>query len=232
MRPTSRTTILVQMGPLHEWRSEDKYLVEYAIQEELKLEMHIKELRAEHLDSHISVIVMREQLVAALLIVAIVPLTPGLVLQYEETVVIQKTNLTLQSGESYWTTFTLEPYAPHTTESDIDPIDSSITEPLIRIRIDSETRSLTILHRGDTRHSNSSFTPTSQSYTLNITNMGYIQEISVNLTITQTGEPPTNLFPPERILSEILLPVGLMVTIPLGALYGMIMLYKKRLASA
>jgi len=227
MRPTSRTTIPVEMRLLQEGRSKDKYLVE-----ELKLERHIKEQRAEHLDSHISVIVMREQLVAALLIVAIVPLTPGLLLQYEETVVIQKTNLTLQSGESYWTTFTLEPYAPHTTESDIDPIDPSIAEPLIRIRIDSETRSLTILHRGDRRHSNSSFTPTSQSYTLNITNMGYIQEISVNFTITQTGEPPTNLFPPERVLSEILLPVGLMVAIPLGALYGMIMLYKKRLAGA
>ncbi len=232
MRPTSRTTIPVQMRPLHEGRSEDKYLVEHAIQEELKLERHIKEVRAEHSSSHTSVIVMRELLVAALLIVAIAPLTPGLVLQYEETVVIQKTNLTLQSGESYWTTFTLEPYAPHTTESDIDPIDPSIAEPLIRIRIDSETHSKTILHRGDTRHSNSSFTPTSQSYTLNITNMGYIREISVNFTITQTGEPPTNLFPPERVLSEILLPVGLMVAIPLGALYGIIMLCKKRLASA
>jgi hypothetical protein len=118
MRPTSRTTIPVQMRPLHEGRSEDKYLVEHAIQEELKLERHIKEVRAEHSSSHTSVIVMRELLVAALLIVAIAPLTPGLVLQYEETVVIQKTNLTLQSGESYWTTFTLEPYAPHTTESD------------------------------------------------------------------------------------------------------------------
>jgi hypothetical protein len=60
--------------------------------------------------------------------------------------------------------------------------------------------------------------------------LGCIQEISVNLTITQTGEPPTNLFSPEKVLSEILLPVGLMVAIPLGALYGMIMLYRKRLA--
>lgn len=196
------------------------------------VERHIKEVRAEHPSSHISVIVMREQLVAALLIAAIAPLTPGLVVQYAETVVIQKTNLTLQSGESYWTTFILEPYAPHIIESDIDPIDPSIAEPLIRIRIDSETRAKTILHRGDTRHSNSSFTPTIELHTLNITNMGYIQEISVNFTITQTGEPPTNLFPPERVLSEILLPVGLMVAIPLGALYGMIMLYKKRLADA
>ena len=57
-----------------------------------------------------------------------------------------------------------------------------------------------------------------------------IQEVGANLTITQTREPPTNLFSPERVLSEILLPVGLMAAIPLGALHGMIMLYRKRLA--
>jgi len=137
--------------------------------------------------------------------------------------------MVIPAEQSFWTEIVLQPYYQYQVISSIDPIDELIVDAIVRIKIDSDANSRTILHRGDVRYRNVSFIPRTESYTVNVTNMGFISIVTVNLSIIQTGEPTINPFSPELVVWRVIIPIGFMITIPLLVLYTSLVLYRKRL---
>ncbi len=151
------------------------------------------------------------------------------VAQTTDNPILQRTNLELTANQSFITRITLQPYSIYSIVSDIDPINTSIVDAIVRIRISSDTNSKTMLHRGDTRHRNSTFIPFSAYYTVNATNTGYIAIININLTITRIGGSTINPISPDIALLKIVLPLSLIAGIPLLILYLSLVLYRRRM---
>jgi hypothetical protein len=176
---------------------------------------------------NLSMISKREQI--AITVLTVIALPTGICVgQTTDNIILQRTNLELAANQSYATAIILQPYSTYSIVSDIDPINESIIDALVRIRISSDTNSRTMLHRGDTRHRNSTFIPFSAYYIVNVTNMGYISIISINLTIIRIGGPINNPISPDIALLMIILPLSLITGVPLLVLYLSLVLYRRQ----
>ena len=141
--------------------------------------------------------------------------------------VFSVTDLHLLSNQSYSVHVFLESNAPHNITSTINPVDPLMTELAIYVTIISERGSLQFGHRGDVQNRTVSFTPLSHLYTLEISNMGHINCVVVNLTIVQVGSPVTHYYPQEDLLL-LLFSVVILITFPVGVVVVILIIIKRR----
>ncbi|MFW9846560.1 MAG: hypothetical protein ACFFD6_07425, partial [Candidatus Thorarchaeota archaeon] len=131
--------------------------------------------------------------------------------------------------EVYQTTVAVEPHAPYRIVSDISPSVVATSEALVTIRLYSEWAlgGKGIVHRSDNEHRNATWTPKVTEYELNITNEGHLEEVSVNLTITQTGAPTISVVPGDDLISRAFVPLALIIVVPPALFAVTFVLYKK-----
>ncbi|TFH11661.1 MAG: hypothetical protein E4H14_00450 [Candidatus Thorarchaeota archaeon] len=167
------------------------------------------------------------QVIAGILLLIIFS-SGGVVAQTEENVILELTSISLQSERSFLTEIIFSPYETYRITSDIFPTDETIIEPLIRIRISSDTNSITRVHRGDSKYGNSTFVPYTHQYLVNVTNMGLLPVITFNLTILQTSDSRSNPFAQEIVLQNALIALVIITIIPLGIIYLGLVGFRKR----
>jgi hypothetical protein len=142
-------------------------------------------------------------------------LQPSVIAQEDEVVVLRIVNRHLFLNQTYRRHVVLMPYAPHTIESEIHPLFPTISDTILIVELDSELNGgMGFLHDGADRHHNTTFTPFTTDYEIEVTNTGYVDEIVFNLTVIQIGFPttPEPTFPVESLgllafLSSIAVPV-------------------------
>lgn len=138
-------------------------------------------------------------------------------------VVWEVNDLHLSKNETYTDSVSLEPYAPHRIEYHVREVNTTVEEPLLVIELNSDKGSTTMRVFHDSLQRNSSYTPRTSNYQLQISNRGYVDTI-LNLTINQTGEP----VPPTTIDIEhnIVPPLVLATLIPMVAGLSGILFYR------
>jgi hypothetical protein len=164
--------------------------------------------------------------VAIVLIIIIAPL--DIAGQNNEQIIFRITNRMVSLNEIRNSSILLESYAPHSIASSISPVQTITTDPLITIRIESETDGVIIYHYSDMLHSTSSFTPRNSQYQVEIKNNGHVDNVLVNLTIIQTGPANTTLNIPENDIIIIVISLLLISCVPIVLLTTTIILFKRR----
>lgn len=146
-----------------------------------------------------------------------------------EVVIFRVRDLTLVANEVYHTTISVEPHAPYRIVSDISPSMAETAEELVTMQLHSEWAlgGVSIIHRSDNGHMNVTWTPMVAEYELNITNWGHLEEVSVNLTITQTGAPTISVVPYDDLVSRAFVPLALIMVVPPALFAVTFVLYKK-----
>jgi hypothetical protein len=134
--------------------------------------------------------------------------------QNEDNTVLEIINLYLPKNETHDRPVTLVSYAPHELDYQVSPVNVTVSEALARIRLDSDEGSITLIVYHNTLHHNTSFTPRTSNFNLNIENEGYV-DISINFTITQIGDPITAFYSKEDVTSKVLIPSIIIIIIPL-----------------
>ncbi|MGV9170017.1 MAG: hypothetical protein ACOC38_08785 [Promethearchaeia archaeon] len=133
----------------------------------------------------------------------------------EEITVFHAVDISLAARENYRRNLVLVKNAPHRITANVRPKALDTSDVVVKIEITKDGNGRHILYRGDTPCVNTTFTPLYEDYILNITNMGVIDEVSVNMTITQTGSA-VEYSPLETIIriTPLLLGVSLLVMAP------------------
>lgn len=148
----------------------------------------------------------------------------------EGTVVLEITNMELDSNEFVLHPVTLEALATHEISASINANDSTITGSIVIIRMmeDGHNRK-SFWFSGNEPSKIEEWTPLSEHYIVNITSTDLMEQVRVNLTITQVGEPGYAEFDPDfDPLLDLFIPVLLVSLLPLGSIYLVLVLYKKR----
>ncbi|MHA2135452.1 MAG: hypothetical protein ACW99J_16450 [Candidatus Thorarchaeota archaeon] len=140
--------------------------------------------------------------VVVLLLLTAMSLQPSVIALEDEVVVLRIINRHVFMNQTYRRPVVLMPYSPHSIESEIHPLFPTISDTILIVELDSEMNGgIGFLHDGADRHHNTTFTPSTTDYEIEVTNTGYVDEIVFNLTITQTGFPstPEPTFPVESL---------------------------------
>ena len=152
--------------------------------------------------------------------------TPTIEAQDDDSIVFEITNLYLPKNETYSQHVSLVPYAPHNLEFEVSHVNTSISNTLATIWLHSDKGSIGLYVYHHTSHRNSSYTPRTSDFTLDIENKGYV-DIFINFTITQTGDQITAFYEPEDVKSEVIIPVVGFVILPIIIPIIIIALYRR-----
>lgn len=144
--------------------------------------------------------------------------------------VFRTRNLTLLADEVFNTMITVQPYALHEIASDVSTTNAVADEEIVTITLRSEWalggKGL-VYAPGDRLHKNTTWTPRVPEYNLSITNCGYLDEVTINLTISQIGLPSITLVPFEDYLAGVIVPLAIIIAIPPFVFAVMILMFKR-----
>lgn len=144
------------------------------------------------------------------------------------TIVYHLNNNVLASKEVFIDNFSLEPYAPHSIESEINTTDQSTSEAIVVITISSEMGGgKIILIYGSHPNTNTTFTPGVALYEIKMEN-NVAETVEVSITIRQTGQPSTDAFASGNLLMAIVIPLSIIIGLPVIITTSALFIYRNR----
>jgi hypothetical protein len=159
-----------------------------------------------------------------ILLVMVVPTSTEA--QDEEQIVLEIINLYLPKNDEYSRSVTLIPYAQYDLECQAIPINATSIGGFVTFNLHSEKHRAREGVWDGHLHNNRSYIPRTYDYQLDITNECEA-DVYVNYTLTQTGPPVTAFYTPEDVVSQLIVPMVVIVVIPTVSSIISIILYRK-----
>jgi hypothetical protein len=162
----------------------------------------------------------------SIMLLAVILVSPSIDAQDDEQVILEIINMFLPENRNYSKSVTLVLYAPHDIECQVIPINATSIGGFVIFNLHSDTgRAREAVWDGHLYNSRS-YTPRASNHHLDITNECEV-DVYVNYTITQTGTPVTAFYTLEDVVSELIVPVVVLVIAPIVISVISIALYRK-----